>query len=309
MDPKRKNLPQRVDMTGNIVSKRRSSVKMAKRQSYKVQSAEEDGSDKEGGGSSSEKFFQILGMLMFGLSFVPIVLGFAISDFKIAVTAGMGVALFNMCFSYFMYKMGKTRSWPKILDICLLVITFIQTVTIWTNPETADFWRFWSGSIVSFFQCFFLALTWVFGYPFTKTYMEDEYGLIGSTFPYCQFAIRVGTGTWVAAFFVGGLIGLPGGILQAVGETPSEEFFRMIMLIGLVPFILALLICFVGLPWYLDKYDEAIFKKYSKEIMVWYAKYPDEKFTKMYEEEMEMEKANAVGDSDAQDGKDMEANA
>jgi len=248
-------------------------------------------------------------MLMFGLSFVPIVLGYFISDFRIAVTAAMGFALCNMCFSYFMYKMGKTRSWPKILDICLLVITFIETVTIWTAPESADFWKFWGGSIVNFFQCFFLALTWVFGYPFTKTYLEDEYGLIGSTFPFCQFAIRVGTGTWVAAFFVGGLIGLPGGILQAAGETPSQEFFTMMGWIVFIPFILAILICFVGLPWYLDKYDEAITKKYEKEIMVWYAKYPDEKFTKMYEEEMEMEKENAVGDSDAQDGKDMEANA
>mmetsp|Transcript_66721 Transcript_66721/g.74750 ORF Transcript_66721/g.74750 Transcript_66721/m.74750 type:complete len:308 (-) Transcript_66721:124-1047(-) len=307
MDPKRKNLPQRVDMTGNIVSKRRSSVKMAKRQSYKVQSAEEDGSDKEGGGSSSEKFFQILGMLMFGLSFVPIVLGFAVSDFKIAVTAGMVVAIFNMCFSYFMYKKGKTRSWPKILDICLLVINFIQTVTIWTNPETADFWRFWSGSIVSFFQCIFLAIAWVFGYPFTKTYVEDEYGLIGSTFPFLKFAIRVGTSTWVVAFFVGGLISLPGGILQATGKTPSDEYFRNIGFVSYVPFILAILICFVGLPWYLHLYEAKIFKKYETEIMAWYVKYPDEKFTKMYEEEMEAEKGKAVDNSDAQEN--MEANA
>jgi len=310
MDPKRKKLPSRIDMTGNIVSKRRSSVKMAKEPSYTVVRSADDGSnDEEGSDSFSETFFQILGLFMFGLSFVPIVLGFAISDFKIAATAGMGVALFNMCFSYFMYKMGKTRSWPKILDIMLLVIFFIQTVTIWTKPDTADFWKFWGGPIVMFFECFFLALTWVFGYPFTKTYMEDEYGLIGATHPFCQLGTRVSTGTWVAAFFVSGVIGLPGGILHATGETPSQEFFRTIMLVGLIPFILAVLISFVGLPWYMAMNEEAIFQKYHQEIMAWYAKYPDEKFTKMYEEEMEKEKENAFGDSDAQDGTDMEAHA
>ena len=43
--------------------------------------------------------------------------------------------------------------------------------------------------------------------------------------------------------------------------------------------------------------------------MTWYTKYPDETFTQIYEEKLEVEKEKAAGDSDAHDGEVMEANA
>lgn len=141
MDPKRKNVPQRVDMTGNIVSKRRSSVKMAKEPSYKVVRStdeDDDSNDEEGSDSFSETVFKILDQLMGILEFVPLLLLLFVPDFKIAVTAAMGVAIFNNCFSYFMYKMGKTRSWPKVLDLMFLILFVAMTVSIWTKPETID---------------------------------------------------------------------------------------------------------------------------------------------------------------------------
>merc|ERR1712238_328186 len=244
------------------------------------------------------------------LEFVPLILLLFVPDLTIAVTAALGVAIFNNCFSYFMYKMGKTRSWPKILDLMFLVLFFAMTVSIWTKPETIDFWWYWNGPISSFFTFFFVVVAWAFGYPFAKTFMEDEYGIIGSTHPFCQFCTRVATGTWAAVFFITGVIGLPGGILQAIGKTPSWEFFSMMGWISCIPFILGMLISYVGLPWYINKYEDKIFEKHETEIMAWMVKYPDEKFTKMYEEDMEAEKEKADSNSDAQDdGEVIEASA
>lgn len=272
---------------GSTKAARPSVSKPAHQKSYR--NVDESGEEVKG---FSEYVFEALHHIMMFLSFVPIFIGQFIEDFQIAAAAALGVVVFNTLLSFMMYKLGKTKSWPKPLDICFFVLFGIQTIVVFAYPESGDFWRFWGGAYFNLTAFLFLSVMWCFGKPFTKTFAEDEYGKIGVTHPVCKWAVKITCGVWVAAFGIMGCLSLPAGVAQQRG-TPSTDLLAIFTYGSVVVTVLALSISFMLLPWYMEKYEDKIMDKHMDEILEWNAKHPDEDWAIEFEKAMAEEKAAA----------------
>ena len=275
-------------MTSSNQPERRSLLATAKQPSYK----KSDKSVEEG--KCTETLFQYLGYFMMFVGFAPLFIGQFVDNFKIAASAAMGVAIFSACLSLVMYKLGRTNSWPKPIDVMFFILFGIQTIVVFAKPESNDFWRFWGGAYFNFCAAFLIVVLWVLGKPFTKPYVEDMYGLVAATHPFSKHAIRIGTTIWLITFFLIGLLSLPGGISQASGN-PSDAALAAATIGTPILFVSALVASFVGLPWYLHAYQGKIFERKQNEVLEWNAKHPDEKFAKAFEEQ------RAEGEADVTD--------
>jgi len=260
----------------------RTSVKMARRPSYKATSNSSNNGNSTSEGGCSETLYKYLGYLMMYFSFVPMFIAMFVGNMRIAATLAMGIAVLNNLFAFFMYKMGKTRSWPKPLDVIFFILFLVQTIAVWVKPDSNDFWRFWGGVYFNLLQALLVAIFWYFGNPFTKSYAEDDYGIIGATHPMVMFGIRCSTGAWVTAFFLSGVLCIPSGIYNQLGNVDNAVSAMKLGAIGsTVVIVSALVFSFSCLPWYMNKYEDAIFDRYETEIMEWKDAHPDEELAKL----------------------------
>ena len=272
---------------GSTKAARPSVSKPAHQKSYR--NVDESGEEVKG---FSEYMFEALHHFMMFSSYIPLFLGQFIEDFQIAAAASLGVVVFNALLSFMMYKLGKTQSWPKPLDICFFVLFGIMVIVVFAYPASADFWRFWQGVYFNFASFLFLSVMWCFGMPFTETYVEDEYGKIGVTHPVCQWGIAINCGVWVASFFTLGCLSLPAGIAQQLGK-PSTDLLAISTYGTIVVMVSALSFSFMLFPWCMEKYEDKIFHKFMDEILEWNAKHPDEDWAIEFEKAMAEEKAAA----------------
>lgn len=278
--------------TGHGNSRRGSTASLAKQPSYKVK---DDAGGHGEDNKCNELIFKLLAHIMFVLAFSPIFIGLFIADKRIALTGAMVASLFSNIYAFVLYKLGRTVSWPKPLDLILFTLFLAQTLCIWIWPEGLNFWLMWAATIFGFGMAFGVAFVWfILGLPFTRPFVEDEYGKIGATHPFCRFEIRVTCTVFLVAFSIIGVLGLPVGITQSLGK-PSETAMMVASIGEGVVLLSAFVISFPGLDRFMKKYEADIFEKYKVEIMEWMEKYPDEKFTIMAKEEMAKEAEEAGG--------------
>jgi len=79
--------------------------------------------------------------------------------------------------------MGRTASWPKTLDIIFIVLFGILTILAWTLPENRDTIKYFANVIINGGLALGVAITWMAGHPFIRSYIEDNVGIEGSTYP------------------------------------------------------------------------------------------------------------------------------
>lgn len=267
-----------LDKQGSNVSR----ASLAKQPSYRNK-----GGDDDEGSRTIELVFKVLVILLTIISFAPLVLGLLIPDKRVAATVATVTALFGNAFGYALYRLGRTVSWPKPLDIITLVIFLVETIWLWAYPESNDFWQAWFMSVLGFAQAAGVAFSWfVLGVPLARPFVEDQYGRVGATHPFCRFAVRIASGVYFAAFVALGVLGLPLGLAWAAGRDRATA--ALVATIGTyVVLAVAYVLSFPALSWYMEKNEQKIFEKYEDEVMEWMERYPDEELTKLALEKAE----------------------
>eukprot|EP00588_Corethron_pennatum_P025490 CAMPEP_0194323484 /NCGR_PEP_ID=MMETSP0171-20130528/25777_1 /TAXON_ID=218684 /ORGANISM="Corethron pennatum, Strain L29A3" /LENGTH=293 /DNA_ID=CAMNT_0039082143 /DNA_START=66 /DNA_END=947 /DNA_ORIENTATION=+ len=263
----------------------RTSITSARQSSYiKATSNDEDNNDTSEGGCM-DTLYMCLGSFFNFFSLVTMIIPMLVPDMQIAAALSLGIVVFNNLFGFFMYKIGKTRSWPKPLDVILFILFLVQAISVWFMPKSEFFWRFWGGSYFGFLLWLFSAIFWYFGSPIMKPLTEDMYGIIGATHPTAMFGIRWTTGVFMTASFLQGVLFLPTGIQFQLGNYEKAWSLMIWGAIGgPVAVVLAIVFSLYGLPWYMDKYKFSIFDRYKTEITEWNEAHPDELFAKLAEE-------------------------
>ena len=174
--------------------------------------------------------------------------------------------------------MGKTASWPKTLDIIFIVLFGILTILAWTLPENRDTIKYFANVIINGGLALGVAITWMAGHPFIRSYIEDNVGVEGSTYPVVKHMVTRLTSMWLLAFTVMALVSLPPAIMYVQGN-PSTTAFNVCNIISYIILGCCLTIAFWLYPAYFEKHQEDIAKNYEEEIAEWEKEHPNHEFS------------------------------
>ena len=215
---------------------------------------------------------KLLFSLMQFLGWVPLILLFTIGDTQLAFTIAFGVVCLNLALSLVYHKMGKTRSWPRILDIIFFCLFGSLTIMVWALPEDVGTIKIYTDVIIFGGMSLGMLLTKIIGKPFIKSFIEDEYDDVSISHPLVQHIIKRLTVLGIVAF---GLMGLISLIPALNGE--GNIICLVIVYAILVSFLLT---AWFWYPAYAEKHAEEICTKYyPEETEEWEKAHPDHEFS------------------------------
>ena len=91
-------------------------------------------------------------------------------------------------------------------------------------PNDRENIKYLSGVIINGGIAFGVAVTWAFGKPFIKNYVEDNVGIEGATHPTVVHMIKRLTTMWLVAFTLMTLVSLVPAVMQLQGSPNSTAF-------------------------------------------------------------------------------------
>ena len=124
-----------------------------------------------------------------------------------------------------------------------------------------------------------MAVTWAFGKPFIKNYVEDNVGIEGATHPTVMHMIKRLTTMWLVAFTLMTLVSLVPAVMQLQG-SPNSTAFMVCNIITYIILAVCLTVAFWLYPDYFEKHQDEFTDMYKKEIEEWDKEHPDHEFAK-----------------------------
>jgi len=82
------------------------------------------------------------------VSFLPLVVAFAVPDFRIATTCAFGASVFDFALDFYRLKTGRTKVFPKVLNAVFLSLFGILTVLMWADTKRDTVYIVWDGKRV-----------------------------------------------------------------------------------------------------------------------------------------------------------------
>ena len=239
---------------------------------------------------------RILGLFLSLMGFVPLVCAFVISDFRIGCLVALAGALLNFGISFWSYRSGRTKTWPKVLDCIFLGLFGVLTVLTWTDQSRDYVYKYWSGLIINTGLVAGVITSWLFGRPFVADYMIDtipDMDEVGLTNPVARHHVRIMTGSWLLIFILMEVALLTGAVWSLFMPEPSQSFVLAFSQPGYVNLIvLGLGMIFnIGYSKYNRREDVKLRlrKAYEKDIKEWASQNPNHKFAEIYRERIARE--------------------
>ena len=238
---------------------------------------------------------RVTGLFFAILGFAPLIVGFLISDFRIASTVALSLALFNFTISYFSYRAGRTRTWPKVLDCIFLSLFAVLTALTWADQKRDDVYKYWSSVIINGGMILGMVISWLCGHPFVTDYMQDSLDIDkeGLSHPMVRHHIKIMTSIWLIIFVLMEASCLVGAIRSLYPPEPSQDFVQAFSQPGYIQFIILGFGSVFNIVY--KKYNQRpqaktdVANKYDKEIQEWMMLHPHHKFSKQYRERKERE--------------------
>jgi hypothetical protein len=102
-------------------------------------------------------------------SILPVIPFLFLSNYvKIGFLLTFIIAGICMALSLVLYKLNKTKSPFKTLDVIFFIIGGALTIATWTFPETNDLFKNCNGIITNSCLAVGVGVTWLLGHPFVK---------------------------------------------------------------------------------------------------------------------------------------------
>lgn len=228
-------------------------------------------------------------LLVRATGWLPLLLSLAADGALLAYTAAFVAAWANVfCFSFAWYDAGRTRSWPKTLDIAFIVVTGVFTMLAWYLPKDGvnrvhtlvyDF----SDAMVCGGLAVGVGAAWALGYPFIRSHVADSVDEEGIGHPVLKHFVRRLTAMWLLVFSLMAVVTLVPAIIHVEGDDDGTA--KTICLVS-VYIILAfgLLATYWLYPAYFDKHIDEVADLYPKEMEMWNAEHPDHEYAPRDEE-------------------------
>ncbi len=140
----------------------------------------------KGGGEGKKAWVsKLLGLFLHIMGFAPLICGFVFSDFRLGSSVALGIALLNFVLSFLSYRAGRTKTWPKVLDVIFISLFGVLTILAWADQKRDEVYKYWSGAIINGGLLLGIIISWLCGHPFVEDYMIDSLGTdrTGLTFP------------------------------------------------------------------------------------------------------------------------------
>ena len=112
-------------------------------------------------------------------------------------------------------------------------------------PNDRENIKYLSGVIINGGIALGVAVTWAFGKPFIKNYVEDNVGIEGATHPTVMHMIKRLTTMWLVAFTLMTLVSLVPAVMQLQGSPNSTAF----MVCNIITWII-LAVCLTVAFWF-----------------------------------------------------------
>lgn len=146
-------------------------------------------------------------------------------------------------------------------------------------PNDRENIKYLSGVIINGGIALGVAVTWAFGKPFIKNYVEDNVGIEGATHPTVMHMIKRLTTMWLVAFTLMTLVSLVPAVMQLQG-SPNSTAFMVCNIITWIILAVCLTVAFWLYPEYFEKHQDEFTNMYKKEIEEWDKEHPDHEFAK-----------------------------
>jgi len=230
-------------------------------------------------GEKKSVVYRVFSLIMFFIVWAPLVIQLSVPNKRIAITASAGAALVNVCLSGIHYKMGGTKTWPKVMDIAFLCIFGLLTIFVWSVPSDeveADIRAFNS---VFFFGGFAvtIAIAWAcFKLLFWEQYLVDYVSEEELSHPKIQYIIKKNTQMFLIGFTLMAGIGGAIGALCITNNLPNTleivlSVLQYSILVTMITIALWLLPAYIFSEKGQDILD-------TDEIMEWNNAHPDHKW-------------------------------
>lgn len=236
------------------------------------------GNDAAGGGNSCmDTLCKIVhcshSMTMLVATYMPVVFG---TNYKLGFLVGTLVCAWSIFVEdLFLFRMKKTRVFPKYMDLTMLGTFAALTIVAWTVENISTWLMVHFLLILS--GCIFVesSLLWMLGYPCGRARLADEVDDVGLTHPCAIHYIRITTGGFVLLWFLTTMIFVPAAVYWGMGM-----FEQVGKVMGISPYVMLGLGVAHGLwlAWYAShfwKNADKIAAKYEEEINEWEAQHPD----------------------------------
>lgn len=230
-------------------------------------------------GEKKSVVYHVISWIMPFIGWAPLVIILSVPNKRIALTASAGTALVSFCLSGIHYKMGGTKTWPKVMDISFLCTFGLLTILAWSLPSdeaVADITAFLDLFIFGGFAVT-IAIAWAcFKLPFAEQMLVDHVSEEELSHPGPQYLIKKNTQMFLIGFTL--MAGF-GGAMGALTITNNLTNTLRIVLLVLEYSILGIMltIAFWLLPAYIfsEKGQNMLDTVYSDEIVEWNNVHPD----------------------------------